>query len=78
MLHFLYFSIQNHIEALHIGENLLHVRLHDLPGIAHTTLVREDELNMVIDGKIKPNAKVNENRNMTTISRIKLIFMLMI
>lgn len=48
----------NHIEALHIGENMLHVRLHDLPGIAHTTIVREDELNMVIDGKIKPNAKI--------------------
>lgn len=54
---------------------MLHVRLHDLPGIAHTTLVREDEFNMVIDGKIKPNAKVNENRNKTTISRKKLIFM---
>lgn len=57
---FVFFFIQNHIEPLHIGENLLHVRLHDFPGIANTSLVREDELNMVIDGKIKPNAKVNE------------------
>lgn len=54
------FSIQNHIEPLHLGENLLHVRLHDFPGIANTNPVREDELNMVIDGKIKPNAKVNK------------------
>lgn len=68
------FSIQNHIEAFHIGENLLHVRLHDFPGIAKTSLVREDELNMVIDGKIKPNAKVNKFKNMVIISSKKLIF----
>lgn len=71
---FLYFSIQNHIEPLYTGENLLHVRLHDFPGIANTSPVREDELNMVIDGKIKPNAKVNEFKNMVIISSIKVIF----
>lgn len=69
-----FFSTQNHIEALHIGENLLHVRLHDFPGIANTSPVREDELNMVIDGKIKPNAKVNEFKNMVIIFSINLIF----
>lgn len=69
-----FFSTQNHIEALHIGENLLHVRLHDFPGIANTSPVREDELNMVIDGKIKPNAKVNEFKNMVKIYSINLIF----
>lgn len=68
-----FFCIQNHIEALHIEENLLHVRLHDFPGIAKSSPVQEDELNMVIDGKIKPNAKVNEFKNMVIIS-INLIF----
>lgn len=52
------FSIQNHIEPLYNGENLLYVRLYDFPGIANSTLVREEELEMVIDGKIKPNTEV--------------------
>lgn len=56
----IFFSIQNHLEPLCKRENLLHVRLHDCPGIANATPVREEELNMLIDGKIKPNSVVNE------------------
>lgn len=55
---FYIFSIQNHIEPLHNGGNLLHIRLFDFPGIGSTTNVREDELEMVIDGKIRPNTEV--------------------
>lgn len=57
---------------------MLYVWFYDLFGIVYMIIVWEDELNMVIDGKIKFNVKVNENRNMNIIFWIKLIFMWMI
>lgn len=53
-----FFFIQTHVEPLYSGDTLLHVRIFDLPGISQYNNVRKQELEMVIDGKIKPGAKV--------------------
>lgn len=57
-------TTQIHVEPLYSGDTLLHVRLFDMPGISLSTCVRKQELEMVIDGKIKPGAKIKKATKM--------------
>lgn len=63
-------TTQLHVEPLYSGDTLLHVRLFDTPGISLLTCVRKQELEMMIDGKIKPGAKIKKAAKMMQTNEI--------